>query len=815
MKVLKFGGSSVATPETIRQVIQIVASRLEQHSVAVVVSAMGGITDALIAASQAAAAGDAAYKTLLNPILKRHFDAVDALVAEPHKAETLVAVEDTLGELEDILRGVFLVRECSNRTLDMVQSVGERLSSTIIAAAFRSQGIEAALIDSRELIATDSNFGKAAVDFESTNERIEARFASFSGLAVLPGFVAASADGETTTLGRGGSDYTASILAAALEADDIEIWTDVSGMMTADPRKVKAAFPIERISFQEALELSHFGAKVLYPPSVQPALDKQIPLWIKNTFAPEDFGTFLTSAKENSGGTVRGISSIEEIALLSLNGAGMVGVPGFAKRLFGALATEQINIILITQASSEHSITFGIEPAAVQRACEAVNRAFEYELALHKVEPLVVEQDLSIIALVGENMRNQVGTSGTMFSTLGRNGINIRAIAQGSSERNISSVIPSRDVKKALNVLHEAFFLSDTKRVSLFLIGVGNVGGAFLAQVRKQQAVLREQNGIDLRVVGLSNSRQMLIKEEGIDLERWTNELEASDTKAALSTFLQEMKTLNLRNSVFIDNTASPEVAAVYEDVMAGSINVVTPNKIAAADTQQRYAKLHETARKYNVKYLYETNVGAGLPVLSTLKDLIRSGDKVRKIEAVLSGSLNFIFNNFSAENTFAEVVRQAQVEGYTEPDPRIDLSGKDVMRKILILARESGTALELSEVASNSFLPSACLRTDSVAAFYESLEANEAHFQSLLAEAEAAGKKLKFVATFENGEASVGLQAFAADHPFYNLHGKDNIVLFTTERYPEQPLVVKGAGAGAAVTASGVFADVIRIANI
>lgn len=815
MKVLKFGGTSVATAEAIERVIEISGSRLEDGNVAVVVSALGGITDGLIRSSELAAEGEEEYLTVLEPIEQRHAEVITNLLSGEQQHTTQANIDSMLGELRDILRGIYLVRECSPRTLDMVQSLGERMSSYIISEAFKACGVDACLLDSRELITTDRNFGKATVDFEITNADIRDRFDTASALAVMPGFVAYSQEGETTTLGRGGSDYTASIVAAALTADALEIWTDVSGMMTADPRKVKKAFPIERITFKEALELSHFGAKVLYPPSVQPVLDQHIPLWIKNTFAPEDHGTLLTIDAEEDSTAIRGISSIEEVALLSLNGAGMVGVPGFSRRLFGALAQEEINIILITQASSEHSITFGIEPAGAARACNAVNKEFEYEISLNKVAPLEVEEHLSIIALVGDNMRNQVGTSGTMFSTLGRNGINIRAIAQGSSERNISCVIPSRDVKKALNVLHESFFLSDTKRISLFLVGVGNVGSAFIDQVKQQQEYLREAGGIDLRVVGMANSRKMLIEEEGVDLSRWAEALDSEGTPSSLEGFIEQMKALNLRNSVFIDNTASDIVAGTYQGVMAANVNVVTPNKIAAADSVAVYQELHATARKYNVKYLYETNVGAGLPVISTLKDLIRSGDRVQKIQAVLSGSLNFIFNNLAADRSFADVVRQAQDEGYTEPDPRIDLSGKDVMRKILILARDSGTPMEFDEVGNNSFLPEACQATDSVDAFYASLEANQAHFEALRATAEAAGERLKFVATFADGAASVGLQSFPASHPFYNLDGKDNIVLFTTDRYPDQPLVVKGAGAGAAVTASGVFADVIRIANI
>jgi aspartokinase/homoserine dehydrogenase 1 len=629
---------------------------------------------------------------------------------------------------------------------------------------------------------------------------------------VLPGFIASDRNGITTTLGRGGSDYTAAILASALDASILEIWTDVSGMMTADPRLTSNARIIPHISYQEAMELSHFGAKVIYPPTIQPVMNQNIPVWIKNTFAPDDDGTLIESVATKNGNIVRGISSINNIALISLEGSGMIGIPGFSKRLFEALSAEKINVILITQSSSEHSICVGIDSSFVQKAKNAVDAAFANEIALRKVEPLQVEGEQSIVALVGENMKSHPGISGRMFSALGKNGINIRAIAQGSSEKNISAVISTKDVRKGINVLHEEFFETTYKQVNLFIVGTGNVGSKLIGQLKKQSAFLQEQMKIQVRVIGVCNSRKMLTEEDGIDLATWQERLNEAPV-ADIKEFVNGIISRNLRNSVFVDITANDTVATLYDALLKKSISVVACNKVAASSSFKNYKNLKELAREYNCQFLFETNVGAGLPVIATLNDLVRSGDRVHRIQAVLSGTLNFVFNNYDGTRKFTDVVKQAQDEGYTEPDPRLDLSGTDVMRKIMILAREAGEKIEMEDIVNNSFMPESCMKGD-VAGFYKEMSKEEEHFKKLFAKASAEGTKLKFVASFENGKAAVGLQHIDPRHDLYHLYGKDNVVLFYTDRYTDQPLVVKGAGAGADVTASGVFADIIRASN-
>ena len=809
-QVLKFGGSSVANAQNIRKVIEIVVKRKNRGKAIVVVSALGGTTDALLDCGNQAASGSEAYKTALASLEQRHLDAVKELLPIQQQSATLSLVKKNCNDLEDICNGVFLLGEISPRTRDRIVSYGELLSSQIIAAAFSASGHNAGWKDARELVRTNSDFGQAIVDFQTTDELIRNYFASDDHeILVVPGFISANASGATTTLGRGGSDYTAAIFAAAIQSEILEIWTDVSGMMTADPRWVSNVRIIPSISYQEAMELSHFGAKVIYPPTIQPVMTKNIPVWIKNTFSPEDPGTVIENIPSGNGDIIRGISSINNIALISLEGSGMVGVPGFSKRLFEALAQAQINVILITQGSSEHSICVGIDSAKSNLAKSVVDEAFSVEIALQKVEPLDLEKDLSILALVGENMKSHPGISGKMFGALGRNGVNVRAIAQGSSERNISAVISTADVRKALNVLHEEFFETTYKQVNLFITGTGNVGGKLLAQLKQQQQYLAEHLRLQIRVIGLANSRKMLISEDGIDLDNWTGDL-ANAEPANLEAFTDAMIKRNLRNTVFVDITASEKVPSVYEKLLRKSLSIVACNKIAASSAFSNYKKLKDLAREFNCRFLFETNVGAGLPVIGTLNDLIGSGDKVNRIEAVLSGTLNFVFNNYDGTKPFAEVVRQAQDEGYTEPDPRLDLSGKDVMRKIMILARETGEKMEMEDITCNAFLPPSCME-GTVDDFYKEMAAKEDHFRAIYDKAAAAGCKLKFVASYNLGKAEVGLQHISPQHDFYHLYGKDNIVLFYTNRYPNQPLVVKGAGAGAEVTASGVFADIIR----
>jgi aspartokinase/homoserine dehydrogenase 1 len=819
MRVLKFGGTSVANAENIERIIGIVKEKLNEGSLLVIVSALGGTTDALLQCGKLAAAGDETYKEKLHEIEQRHIMTVKELIPVQHQSALLSLVKKMCNEIEDLCNGVFLLNELSPRTIDKLLSYGELLSSQIISAAFVSREIPTEWIDAKEIIKTNSDFGNAVVDFTTTNENIRhALKQSKTKLSIVPGFIASDSKNITTTLGRGGSDYTAAIFAAAVDADSLEIWTDVSGMMTADPRWVANAKIIPTISYQEAMELSHFGAKVIYPPTIQPVLSKNLPVWIKNTFAKDEHGTLIKMDTESDGNIIRGISSINNIALLSLEGSGMVGVPGFSKRLFEGLSNASVNVILITQGSSEHSICVGVDALNAERAKKVIDLVFAGEIAMQRVEPLIVEKDLSIVALVGDHMKSHPGISGKMFGALGKNGVNVRAIAQGSSERNISAVISTADVRKAINVLHEEFFETSYKQINIFIAGAGNVGSKLLRQLNQQQQFLRDNLRLQIRVVGIANSKKAIIKSDGIDLSNWEELLRNGDS-SDISRFAGEIVEKNLRNSVFVDVTASETVAKVYERLLQKAVSVVACNKIACSSAYTDYKRLKELSNEFNASFLFETNVGAGLPVIGTLTDLLRSGDKVKSIEAVLSGTLNFVFNNYDGKRLFADVVKQAQDEGYTEPDPRLDLSGKDVMRKIMILARETGEKIEMEDIANQSFMPESCMK-GSVENFYREMAKHEQHFKKLYEDALKNNAKLKFVASYDNpvngrAKASVGLQHISAEQDLYHLYGKDNVVLFYTERYSEQPLVVKGAGAGAEVTASGVFADIIRAARV
>lgn len=804
----------MAHADNIKKVTHIVRKKAAAGTTLVVVSALGGVTDALLRCGTLAAQCDATYKEALQSLTQRHLDAIRDLLPLTAQSAILSRIMQQCHEVEDLCNGIFLLGEFSDRTKDKLLSFGELLSSQIIAAYWAATDLPCQWIDAREVIVTDSQYTRAVVNFKATNEKVRQLVANSQAQTFLvPGFVAANEQGLTTTLGRGGSDYTAAIFGAALNATEVEIWTDVSGMMTADPRLVSNAKPIAQISYQEAMELSHFGAKVIYPPTIQPLLQQNIPVWVKNTFAPEDHGTVIKAEVPYNGNTIRGISSINKIALLSLEGSSMVGIPGFSKRLFEALAANSINVILITQASSEHSICVGVDEPLAERAKAAVDAAFGHEIEMGKVNPLVVEGGLSIIALVGDNMKSHAGTSGKMFGAMGRNGVNIRAIAQGSSERNISAVIAATDVKKAVNVLHEAFFETTYKQLNVYIIGAGNVGSKLLAQMQQQSGYLQQHLRLQLRVVGLANSRKMVFDDNGIDLQHWQQQL-AGGQPMLLQAFVDTIKQKNLRNSVFVDVTANADVASVYDQLLGRSISVVACNKIACSSPYARYRKLKDLSREYNAAFHFETNVGASLPIIGTINDLLRSGDEVKKMQAVLSGTLNFVFNNYDATRSFAQVVRDAQNEGYTEPDPRLDLSGTDVARKIMILARESGEQLEMDDITNVPFMPESCMQ-GSVEDFYTEMERQEPHFKAMYEAASSSGKKLKFVAHYEGGKAKVGLQHIDPAHDFYHLYGKDNIVLFYTNRYTQQPMVVKGAGAGAEVTASGVFADIIRAARI
>ena len=668
--------------------------------------------------------------------------------------------------------------------------------------------------DSRALIKTEIHNGKEVVNQTLSQENIRNYFKDNSShVVLLPGFIASNADSETTTLGRGGSDYSAAIIASAISSEVLEIWTDVSGMFTAHPKIVAQAKPIKKLTYYEAMELSHFGAKVIFPPTLQPIIEKNIPIVIKNTFAPEDLGTLIDdSPVVENGEIVKGISHIDNVALINLEGSGMIGITGFSKRFFEALSDENINVIMITQASSEHSICIGVREDEAIAAKKVIDEKFAFEISIKKVSPAQIEKNMVNIAVVGEKMKDHQGISGKLFSSLGANNINIRAIAQGASERNISIIIDKKNVSKAINTLHESFFEAQIKELNLFVTGVGNVGSKLLEQIEKQTEYLIENLRLKIRVIAISNSKKMILGTEAMDLSRWKSELDKSDTKANTDLFFEHAKKLNLRNSIFVDNTASELIAKEYARYLNNSIWVVTCNKIAAADELVNYLNLKKISRKFGSPFLFETNVGAGLPIIDTLNNLIASGDQIIKIQAVLSGSLNFVFNHFSKGSSFHDVVLEAQKQGYTEPDPKIDLSGIDVARKILILARESGLKIELSEIENESFLPQESLETKDNYSFFESLKKYSDHFEKMLENAEKEGAKMKYVAQLENGKAKVGIQLVKKGHDFYNLEGSDNIILFYTNRYKEQPLIVKGAGAGADVTASGIFADIIRI---
>ena len=809
MIVFKFGGTSVAGEKEIRQVLHIL--KQQTKPMAVVVSALGGVTDVLHKLGKQAAAGDDSYVDQLKQVELRHIDLVKKLIPVAKQSAVLSTTKQTINLLETILEGVHMIRELSPKTQDALLSFGELLSHNIIAHAAQAQGLDAIAKNSQDLIVTTLSLGRTVVDYAATDKNIQEFFYKNNHqYVILPGFVAKNTDGVVTTLGRGGSDLTASIVSCAVKAEHLTIWTDVSGMYTAHPTLVKQAKAIPEISYQEAMELSHFGAKVIYPPTLQPITEKGIPVYIKNTFNPDLDGTLITSQTRIET-VVRGISHINDIALLTLEGSGMVGVPGYSQKLLTVLAQHNINVVMITQASSEHSICLGIDAQDADFAQETIDEAFILDIEGKKLNPIRVEKELSIVALVGENMKNHQGISGRMFRALGNNNVNVKAIAQGASEKNITAVIDSKDIKKAINTLHEAFFEAQIKKLNLFVTGIGNVGSKFLEQVHQQNDYLVNRFKLKLSVAGISNSRNMLFDINGIDLADWQNQLNGGE-HADRDVFFAKTKELNLRNSIFVDNTASEIIAKTYANYLKNNIGVVTCNKIACADAFSHYQNLKKLSQQFNAPFLFETNVGAGLPIIDTLNHLIASGDNVKSIQAVLSGSLNFVFNTYNDQTNFRSVVERAMQEGYTEPDPKIDLSGIDVARKILILARESGHKLELEDIKNESFLPEACLNTTTTNAFLASLDEHEAHFLTLFNDAKANNARLKYVATYEDGVASVGLKQIPERHDFYNLEGSDNIVLFYTDRYAKQPLIVKGAGAGAEVTASGIFADIIRI---
>lgn len=813
MKVLKFGGSSVGSKEGIKSVLDIVKKSYDQdEKPLVVLSAMSGVTNLLTQMAENAAQR-LPFSEEIGYLEEKHFAIVKDLIAIKYQNPVFTKLKLMLNELDEILNGVSALKELSAQSKDLILSFGERLSNYMVSKVMEQYIPESLYIDASHYVKTDSNFGNAHLNETITNQLIQSLAITHADkLMFITGFIGSNDKGRITTLGRGGSDYTAAIFASVLGTTVIEIWTDVNGMLTADPRMVKKAFSLPVLSYTEAMELSYFGAKVIYPPTMIPAFLKRIPIAIRNTFEPDFPGTFIQFESDCTQYPIKGISSISDISIINLSGSGMIGKSGFSGRLFTLLAREQINVILITQSSSEHSITFAVDPSDADKALKYIAVEFELELAAGKLVIPEVEDNLSVLAIVGENMKRTPGMSGKLFAALGRNGINVRAIAQGSSEFNISVIISKDDLKKALNAVHDAFFAQLKKTLHVFNLGTGNIGATLFKQLAKQYQFLLENNDVDVKVVGISNSRKMVFNLDGVNLNNWQSELEDHGEVADLSTFVERMKAFNLPNCVFIDNTASKLPATYYEDIFKSTISIVTCNKIANSGEYSQYRLLHDTARKYGVDFFYETNVGAGLPIVRVLRDLMLSGDQIIKIEAILSGTISYIFNNFVGDTSFYAVVKEAQELGYTEPDPRDDLGGIDFMRKMLILARDAGYPLEASDVNLGAILPESCLKANSVEEFYEELLKEEPYFAALKDRAANENKVIRYIGQLENGKVQISLQLVDENHPFYALSGSDNIISFTTERYKERPLVVKGPGAGAEVTAGGVFADLINV---
>ncbi|MFI3317314.1 MAG: bifunctional aspartate kinase/homoserine dehydrogenase I [Rikenellaceae bacterium] len=810
MRVLKFGGTSVGSIESLRNVQSIVNGT--DDDLVVVVSAVGGVTDLLIATAKAAQAGDDSYVATFSHIVERHNTIIEGLVDTASRGELYGRLQPLFDDLTNIYKGIHLIRDLSDKTMDTIVSYGERLSSTIISYLLN----DVTLIDSRDLIKTRLQLGKHVVNMEQTNELIRERFAEHTRVSLLPGFIASDAkSGVVTTLGRGGSDYTAAILAAALDADILEIWTDVDGFMSADPRIISNTYVIDHLSFVEAMELCNCGAKVIYPPTIYPVFYKNIPIVVKNTFNREAPGTLITREKSKvEGKPIKGISSINDTSLITVAGLGMVDVIGVNYRIFKALAQGGISVFMVSQASSENNTSIGVRQADAEAAATLLDAEFSHEISVGEMEPMNIENDLATVAIVGDNMKHTPGIAGQLFNTLGRNGINVIACAQGASETNISFVIKLSQLRKALNVIHDSFFLSDHQVVNLFIAGVGTVGANLLEQIRTQQPTLLAEKSLMINVVGLFNSRRGVIDRRGVDLSDYKGALESSNIVSTPENIIKEILSLNTSNSVFVDCTANDQVASIYQTLLNHNVSVVAANKIAASSCYENYRELKNTARRRGVKFLFETNVGAGLPIINTVNSLINSGDKITAIEAVISGTLNFISNTVSRQVPLSKAIAMAKEAGYSEPDPRLDLNGSDVVRKLVILSREAGYRIEQHDVEKRLFVPD-YLFEGSVDEFMQRVPEIDASFEEMRSTAENKGCRLRFVAKFEGGKASVGLQQVDAKHPFYELDGSNNSVLLTSQRYNDLPMVIKGYGAGAEVTAAGVFADIISIANV
>lgn len=813
MKVMKFGGTSVGSPESLQLVKSIVEN--EQEPVIVVVSALNGVTDRLLLAADFARNNNSGYKPLLDEIIARHEEIIEKLITSPaDKQEVEQKTQQLFDDLRNILRGVFLIGDLSQKTSDKIVSYGERLSSFIVGKVIAG----AQLYDATQFIKTNKQFRSHIPDLARSNEMIRKTFSEMPPphVAVVPGFISSSCENnDITNLGRGGSDYTAAIIAAALNATVLEIWTDVNGFMTADPKIINSAYVIDELSFTEAIELSNFGAKVIYPPTIFPVYHKNIPIYVRNTFHPEEKGTLIRDIKPTRNGKIiKGISSINDTALITIQGLGMVGVIGVNKRIFSTLADNGISVFIVSQASSENSTSIGVRSQDAVLSQKVLNKEFAHEIAMGSINEIMVEYDLATIAIVGQNMKHVPGIAGKFFGALGRNGISVIALAQGAGETNISCVIARSDLKKSLNVIHDSFFLSPYQELNLFVIGIGTVGGKLLEQIRQQQSTLKEQNKLRINIVGIANGRRALFTREGIPLEGYFENLMTNGQKSSPELIRDEILKMNIFNSVVVDCTASPHIAALYDELMARNISVVTANKIAASSDYENYRHLKETARKAGVKFLFETNVGAGLPIINTMNSLINSGDRIVKLEAVLSGTLNFIFNTLSEEIPFSKAVKMAVEAQFAEPDPRIDLSGLDVTRKLVILSREAGAHVNQSDVHKKLFVPQKYF-DGSLDEFWQTISEIDDSFEARRKELAKDGKKLRFVASYDNGACEVGLREVEQGHPFYDLEGSNNIIMITTERYNEYPMVIKGYGAGATVTAAGVFSDIISIANI